>query len=163
MDWERLPVAPLFADVRAYCSYVKMYCKRARLLSSHPRLFIPSFKYDNRPFQIVCFVFPIQTMWYSLGNLPFFLFIMYTCAHGCTCIGWHLRETALRDINHHVVWNGNKTYKLRRSIITNYSQKRRRTYSIFRLVGSGDRVKQSVNQTFSFKAFTVNFSDLQVV
>ena len=57
----------------------------------------------------------------------------------------------------------NKTYKLRRSIITNYSQKRRRTYSVFRLVGSGDRVKQSVNQTFSFKAFTVNFSDLQVV
>ena len=74
-----------------------------------------------------------------------------------------MRETALRDINHHVVSNGNKTYKLRRSIITNYSQKRRRTYSIFRLVGSGDRVKQSVNQPFSFKAFTVNFSDLQVV
>ena len=40
MDWERLPVAPLYADVRAYCSHVKMYCKRARLLSSHPRLFI---------------------------------------------------------------------------------------------------------------------------
>ena len=44
MDWERLPVAPLYADVRAYCSHVKMYCKRARLLSSHPRLFIHSFK-----------------------------------------------------------------------------------------------------------------------
>ena len=28
MDWERLPVAPLYADVRAYCSHVKMYCKR---------------------------------------------------------------------------------------------------------------------------------------
>ena len=40
MDWERLPVAPLYADVRAYCSHVKMYCKRVRLLSSYPRLFI---------------------------------------------------------------------------------------------------------------------------
>ena len=40
MDWERLPVAPLYADIRAYCSHVKMYGKRARLLSSHPRLFI---------------------------------------------------------------------------------------------------------------------------
>ena len=30
------------ADVRAYCSHVKMYCKRARLLSSHPLLFIRS-------------------------------------------------------------------------------------------------------------------------
>ena len=34
----------MYADVRAYCSHVKMYCKRARLLSSHPRLFIRSFK-----------------------------------------------------------------------------------------------------------------------
>ena len=42
MDWERLPVAPLYADVRAYCSHVKTYCKRARLLSSHPQLFILS-------------------------------------------------------------------------------------------------------------------------
>ena len=40
MDWERLPVAPLYVDVRAYPSHVKMYCKRACLLSSHPRLFI---------------------------------------------------------------------------------------------------------------------------
>ena len=32
-----------YADVRAYCSHVKMYCKRVRLLSSHPRLFIHSF------------------------------------------------------------------------------------------------------------------------
>ena len=31
---------PKYADVRAYCSHVKMYCKRARLLSCHPRLFI---------------------------------------------------------------------------------------------------------------------------
>ena len=29
-----------YADVRAYCSHVIMYCKRTRLLSSHPRLFI---------------------------------------------------------------------------------------------------------------------------
>ena len=43
MDWERLPVVPLYADARAYCSHVKMYCKRARLLSSHPWLFIHSF------------------------------------------------------------------------------------------------------------------------
>ena len=35
-------MAPLYADVRAYCSHVKTYCKRARLLSSHPRLFILS-------------------------------------------------------------------------------------------------------------------------
>ena len=28
------------ADVWAYCSHVKMFCKRTRLLSSHPRLFI---------------------------------------------------------------------------------------------------------------------------
>ena len=31
-------MAPLYADVRPYCSHVKMYCKRARLLSSYPRL-----------------------------------------------------------------------------------------------------------------------------
>ena len=31
-------MAPLYADVPAYCSHVKMYCKRARLLFSHPRL-----------------------------------------------------------------------------------------------------------------------------
>ena len=43
MDWERRPVAPLYVDVRAYCSHVKMYCKRVCLLSSHPRLFIHSF------------------------------------------------------------------------------------------------------------------------
>ena len=51
MDWERLPVAPLYADVPAYCSHVKMYCKRACLLSSYPRLFIHSFihhKNDRR-------------------------------------------------------------------------------------------------------------------
>ena len=35
-------MAPLYADVRAYCSHVKTYCKRARLLSSHPQLFILS-------------------------------------------------------------------------------------------------------------------------
>ena len=38
MDSERLPVAPLYANVPAYCSHVKMYCKRARLLFSNPRL-----------------------------------------------------------------------------------------------------------------------------
>ena len=81
------------------------------------------------------FCFPNSDHVIFSREFAFCLFIMYTCAHGCTYIGWHLRETALRDINHHVVWNGNKTYKLRRSIITNYSQKRRRTCSIFRLVG----------------------------
>ena len=40
MDSERLPVAPVYADVRTYFSNVKMYCKRARLLFSHTRLFI---------------------------------------------------------------------------------------------------------------------------
>ena len=34
---------PLSVHLWAYCSHVKMYCKRARLLSSHPRLFILSF------------------------------------------------------------------------------------------------------------------------
>ena len=44
MDWERLPVGPLYvAHVRAYYWHVKMYCKRARLLSYHRRLFIHSF------------------------------------------------------------------------------------------------------------------------
>ena len=33
----------LTAYVRAYCSHVKMYCKRTRLLSCHPRLFISLF------------------------------------------------------------------------------------------------------------------------
>ena len=27
MNWERLPVAPLYADVLAYCSHVNLYCK----------------------------------------------------------------------------------------------------------------------------------------
>ena len=38
-------MAPLYVDVhvRAYCSHVKMYCKRVHLLSSHPLLFIHSF------------------------------------------------------------------------------------------------------------------------
>ena len=31
-------MAPLYANVPAYCSHVKMYCKRARLLFSNPRL-----------------------------------------------------------------------------------------------------------------------------
>ena len=44
MDWERLPVGPLYvAHVRAYYWHIKMYCKRARLLSYHRRLFIHSF------------------------------------------------------------------------------------------------------------------------
>ena len=47
MDWELLPVAPLYAHVRAYCSHVNNVCshvtvKRACLLSSHPWL-LPSF------------------------------------------------------------------------------------------------------------------------
>ena len=32
-------LAPLYADVRTYCSHVKLYSKRARLLHSHTRLF----------------------------------------------------------------------------------------------------------------------------
>ena len=97
------------------------------------------------------FCFPNSDHVIFSWEFAFCLFIMHTCAHGCTCIGWHLRETALRDINHHVVWNGNKTYKLRRSIITNYSQKRRRTCSIFRLVGSGDRVKKTSKSDVLFQ------------
>ena len=34
---------PKYANVPAYYSHVKMYCKRARLLSCHPRLFISLF------------------------------------------------------------------------------------------------------------------------
>ena len=37
MDGGRLPVAPLYADVQAYCLHVKIYIvKRARLSSSFP-------------------------------------------------------------------------------------------------------------------------------
>ena len=43
MDWERLPVASLYADVPAYCSHVRRYCKRARLLSTTLHSFIHSF------------------------------------------------------------------------------------------------------------------------
>ena len=32
-------MAPLYADVRPYRSHVKIYCRRARLLFSHTRLF----------------------------------------------------------------------------------------------------------------------------
>ena len=47
MDRERLPMASLYADVRAYCSHVnKMYCKRVRLLSSRPQLFNSSLSSD---------------------------------------------------------------------------------------------------------------------
>ena len=42
MDWERLPVAPLYADVRASCSHVKIYCKTARVLSTTLHSFIHS-------------------------------------------------------------------------------------------------------------------------
>ena len=43
-------MAPLYADVRAYCSHVKMYCKRARLLSSYSRLCsLCSFLYTDQP------------------------------------------------------------------------------------------------------------------
>ena len=50
----------LYADVRAYFSHVKMYRKRARLLSSHPRTlhssFIHSFIQGNNhfPFYLSC-------------------------------------------------------------------------------------------------------------
>ena len=53
MDRERLPLAPVYADVRASCSHVKMYCKRARLLSSHPRLItLHSFHFTSFQSQI---------------------------------------------------------------------------------------------------------------
>ena len=57
-------MALLYADVRAYFSHVKMYRKRARLLSSHPRTlhssfihsFIHSFIQGNNhfPFYLSC-------------------------------------------------------------------------------------------------------------
>ena len=47
---------------------------------------------ENRPFQLVHFVFPFQTMWCS-QEFSFCLFISY--AYICTCIRWHLKETIL--------------------------------------------------------------------
>ena len=44
-------MALLYADIRAYCSHVKMYGKRARLLSSHPQLSI-SFHFILMPAQV---------------------------------------------------------------------------------------------------------------
>ena len=43
MDLERLPVAPLYAVVRAYCSHVNMYCEEGTcvVLSSMTPSFLP--------------------------------------------------------------------------------------------------------------------------
>ena len=56
-------------------------------------LFSPAYLrcYRNRPFQLVCFVFPFQTTWCPHGNLPFVFCISY--ANICTCIRRHLKET----------------------------------------------------------------------
>ena len=45
MDLERLPVAPLYAVVRAYCSHVNMYCEEGTsvVLSCMTPSFLPSF------------------------------------------------------------------------------------------------------------------------
>ena len=52
MDLERLPVAPLYAVVRAYCSHVNMYCEKGTsvVLSSMTPSFLPSFLPSFRPF-----------------------------------------------------------------------------------------------------------------
>ena len=54
MDLERLPVAPLYAVVRAYCSHVNMYCEKGTsvVLSSMTPSFLPSFL-PFFPFNIV--------------------------------------------------------------------------------------------------------------
>ena len=42
---------------------------------------------------------------------------MHTCARGCTCIRWHLKETVLWGTNTYMKWE-NKTYKLKRTFST---------------------------------------------
>ena len=61
---------------------------------------------NNRPFQLVCFVFPIQTTRCSPGNFPFCLFINYAYI----CMWMHMHKTTFERNSslgyHHVVWNG---------------------------------------------------------
>ena len=59
---------------------------------------------------------PIQTTWYSPGNLPFvFSLIMHTYTRGCMCVRRHLKETVFWGP---ITWSEreNKTYKLKRAI-----------------------------------------------
>ena len=80
---------------------------------------IVQFRIDrrNRPFYLVCFVFPIQTTWCSPGNLPFVIsLIMHTYARGCTCIRLHLKKKQFTGVQSRGLKWENKTYKLKRSI-----------------------------------------------
>ena len=81
MDLERLPVAPLYAVVRAYCSHVNMYCEEGTsvVLSSMTPSFLPfpsieRFSYDlemktrkqnrnNRQTKIERFDWFIERIW----------------------------------------------------------------------------------------------------
>ena len=96
MDWERLPVAPLYADVRAYCSHVKTYCKRARLLSSHPRLFILSlFDLAHHIFGETFRTFELSILSVNRGKLDIrYLVGPYVALHSTStnpCALWQIR------------------------------------------------------------------------
>ena len=67
MDWER-PVVPLYADVWAYWSHVKMYWKRAYLLSSHPRLFISFHGSIRTVLELGDLFTPLGTPWEDCGK-----------------------------------------------------------------------------------------------
>ena len=96
MDWELLPVAPLNTDVRAYCSHVKMYCKRAYLLSSHPRLFI-SFHFISFWF-IFSYVY-CHCFFKLIGHFfPYVYFIIIIMSHHHP-VNWKL---------HTFVWSSDK-------------------------------------------------------
>ena len=84
MDWQRLPVAPLYADVWAYCSHVKMYCKRARLLSSHPRLFsfLSLFSLTS---SFLTFVVIGSILIYVIPSVCFVVLVIIGCGVYCLC------------------------------------------------------------------------------
>ena len=84
MNWQRLPVAPLYADVWAYCSHVKMYCKRARLLSSHPRLFsfLSLFSLTS---SFLTFVVIGSILIYVIPSVCFVVLVIIGCCVYCLC------------------------------------------------------------------------------
>ena len=84
MDWQRLPVAPLYADIRAYCSHVKMYYKRARLWSSHPRLFffLSLFSLTS---SFLTFVIIGSILIYVIPSVCFVVLVIIGCGVYCLC------------------------------------------------------------------------------
>ena len=70
----------------------------------------------NRPFYLVCFVFPIPSTWYSLGNLAFvFSLVMHAYVRGCTWMGRDLKETVLLG---NITWSamGKQNIQAKKSI-----------------------------------------------